>query len=193
MEIWNSSIIDNEVLQYGGGIHNFMGTLSLFNVTISGNRATGSEGGVGIYNGGGGVVNMQWTTITANSAGNGGGIWNASGTVNLRNSIVADNTTLDCKGLLTSGGYNLINQCPDTPRSVATDKRGLAARLEPLTVPGGDLWYLTSYHVPGPSSPALHAIPWGTTAADCGPVWAPDDQRLGHRTSPGCDMGAIQR
>jgi hypothetical protein len=99
------------------GINN-SGTLSLTNVTISGNTTAGD--GAGIDNDG--TVELLNVTITGNTAPvnvpptNVGGIQNVvPGTVTVRNTIISDNTPLNCGGgaALTSLGNNIesTNTC----------------------------------------------------------------------------------
>jgi hypothetical protein len=122
----------------GGGLANFGGSVSLRNVTISGNSGGGinphtnseSEG-----DGGGGILNVQGGTMVINnstvayniskgvSGPYGGGIFNdRKSIISISNTIVATNyyykneidrekkktTPNDCRGTLHSSGYNLV-------------------------------------------------------------------------------------
>lgn len=108
----------------GGGINN-TGTLRVINSTISGNQANNS--GIAGSNGGGiwsvvGSVTIVNSTISGNQAAganSAGGLRIGSGSVKLKNTIVAGNTgtsgaTADVNnqggGTFTSQGYNLIGQ-----------------------------------------------------------------------------------
>ena len=93
---------------YGGGIYNNGGVLTLTNTTLSGNSAASSYGG-GIYNNSG-TVTLTNTTISGNSAGNyGGGIGN-SGTVTLTNTTISGNTVVyDGGGIWNSGTLTVTN------------------------------------------------------------------------------------
>src|SRR5882724_11058425 len=100
LTINNSTISGNrtgisDVSGQGGGIYS-TGTFNLNNSTISGNL-TLADGG-GISNSNSGVLTVTNCTITNNrsddgdsGAGSGGGIFQSSGTVTLRNTIVAGN------------------------------------------------------------------------------------------------------
>ena len=121
----------------GGGIYNTGGTLNVANSTISGNDATGLNSGCGgIYNLGSGTVDITASAIVSNTANfdgggicnatagsivtvtnstlsgnqswcNGGGISNSSGTVNLINVTVANNTAnSDDDGYGAGGGID---------------------------------------------------------------------------------------
>lgn len=84
----------------GGGIYNG-GTLSLKNVTLSGNAA---QSGGGIANGGGvsnsiGNLTLDNTWIHDNTArGAGGGIYNSFGTLTVNNSTINNNISNDAGG-----------------------------------------------------------------------------------------------
>jgi hypothetical protein len=91
---------------HGGGIHNHS-ILYLWNVTITGNDARPDTGG-GIYGAGCGastiVIN---TTVKGNTTEFGGGGIANGGTAVLRNTIMADNSPVNCAGTITSDGPNL--------------------------------------------------------------------------------------
>jgi hypothetical protein len=102
----------------GGGIANFGATLNITNSTIAYNAALF---GPGIYNSGG-TINISNSTVSGNGfasamlAAVGGGIYNdTSGTVRLRNTIVALNglntpsASPDLSGSFISQGHNLIS------------------------------------------------------------------------------------
>lgn len=84
------------------------GTLNLTNVTISGNTAVN---GTGIDNKAASTVNLVNVTITDNIAtppANFAGVRNL-GAVNAKNTIIANNTPINCNVVLTSQGNNLSN------------------------------------------------------------------------------------
>ena len=126
LDLSNATVSGNETTaSYGGGIANAgPATMSLTNVTLSGNRAEGDGGA--IDQGLGGLANLNHVTITGNTAdtdgdaGGGGGVLvapgsvsNPVGTFNFRNTIIAGNTDIsppsisespDCGGTLISQG-----------------------------------------------------------------------------------------
>ena len=99
----NDNIAYNDPVN-GGGIAN-RGVLNLKpGDTVHDNTATALGGG--IYNSGGGVVNMSGAEVYKNKALNGGGIFNAGGggaTVNIKNGSVIDYNTATIRG---GGIYN---------------------------------------------------------------------------------------
>ena len=163
---------------FGGGIANF-GTLNITNSTVSGNSAVWGDSGFiqvaqggGIYNNGG-TVRLTSSTVTNNSASDppngtpgaqGGGIANIlnsarPGTVNLRNTIVADNSVTaggtgpDLSGAINTLDFNLIGNTAGATfgGSGAHDIRNQSALLGPLALNGGQ----TPTHAPQAGSPAI--------------------------------------
>jgi CSLREA domain-containing protein len=183
-----NSLVDGNSAVDGGGIFS-QGTLTIVNSTISGNSAAG---------GGGGIVSSSTTslynvTITDNNANLGGGVYvGILGTLNVRNSIIGDNSASaanpDCAGTLTSQRFNLIEDlsgCTITGNT-GGNLTGLAPQLGPLQNNGG---------------PTLtHALLLGSPAVDTGaPNGCVDnngtilttDQR-GFARNGRCDMGAFE-
>src|SRR6185369_9491929 len=83
----------------GGGIQN-KGSITLTNVTVSGNSAPQATG---IDNSG--TATLQNVTISSNTAAGLvtiGGIRNVGGTVSVRNTIISGNTPINCSGTFTS-------------------------------------------------------------------------------------------
>jgi CSLREA domain-containing protein len=105
--IFNSSILSaNDAANQGGGIRDG-GSTTLTNVTVSGNSA--NLGG-GIFRGGGtGPLIARNVTVSGNLANRGGGIY-SSGTLLLKNGIVANSPGGNCAGAVggvTSQDHNL--------------------------------------------------------------------------------------
>ena len=98
----------------GGGIRlsstvGSSATLTVINTTISGNSAANNGGG--IWSSAGNTVTVTNSTISGNSGGFGGGVYTLS-TLNLNNSIVANNTGpngADCfRGFVTVNAQNSL-------------------------------------------------------------------------------------
>lgn len=200
INITNTLIIGNQGYS-GGGIDIGSNTIvTITNSTISGNSAS--------HNGGGIQSTSTPVTITLNnvtianniggasvSFGDGGGIY-VTGTVRIKNSIIAGNRDLsvgdyfpDCVGIVTSQGNNLLGDnsgCTGLVDGSGGNKVGTTAvprdpLLGPLTNLGGPTLVLPLK----PGSPASDAGSNGTCAIT--------DQRGVARPINGtCDMGAFE-
>jgi predicted outer membrane repeat protein len=100
LTVRHSKLLDNSAAT-GGGIFSTGGTLSVTDSTFSGNRAPGSGGG-GISSGG--TLTVTDSTFSHNSApnGGGGGIAVATGTVKVTDTAFSGNSALDGGGIFTS-------------------------------------------------------------------------------------------
>jgi len=117
-QISGSTFNANTASFHGGGIL-ASGTFGLVNSTISGNTATGGFGG-GIGAILDGSVTLDNVTVSGNTAGAGGGIVVAAdGTISVKNSIMASNTGDDFNnytgspGTVINRGYNIIGNSTD--------------------------------------------------------------------------------
>jgi CSLREA domain-containing protein len=194
LDLSDVTVSGNETTaSFGGGIANSgTATMSLTNVTVSGNGAEGDGGG--IDQGVGGQLNLNSVTIAGNTTdtdgdtGGGGGIFNAGGAINLRNTIIArnrDNTSApipdspDCGGAAyTSGRNNLIGDLTGCNFVAAGgDETNVNPRLGPLANNGGPAF--------------THALLAGSPAIEAGGGdAAPTDQRGVPRRVP--DIGAYE-
>jgi predicted outer membrane repeat protein len=208
----------------GGAIYHSSATsLHLRNTTLSDNSA--SDDGGAIYVAGSRSVSAASSTIAGNEAdvdedddGAGGGLYLApcSGSpclltrAYLRNTIVADNVDRspaggshhhDCKGELSSEGYNLVEAAGTSvlsPCRVIGDLTGVLLGTDPVLdgladnggtpVVPGDVPPYTKALLSG--SPAIdQGNPAGCTDADGAAL--PADQRGAARVGP-CDLGAYE-
>ncbi len=165
MTITNSTISGNSA-EAGNGIFNTSGGMAIINSTVSGNSSSNGVGG-GIYNFTGGTMDIVNSTVSGNSNITAGGIENNGGTmsltnstvsgnsgsgtntggisnapgsmVNVRNTIIAGNTTQDFKGTLSSQGYNLIGNTSGTTITGTTtgNQLNVDPHLGPLQDNGG--------------------------------------------------------
>ena len=142
------------------------GRATITNTTISGNTA--GEGGA-LYNAG--DSRLKHVTAVFNSAAETGGIVDST-TLQLYNSIVADNDGGDCAGTLNGLIGNLI-------RDLGCGHDGLSADPALLLLGGAPAYYL-----PQLGSPALDAA----SAEHC----LPTDQRGIIRAPEACDIGAAE-
>jgi subtilisin-like proprotein convertase family protein len=158
----------------GGGLHN-AGTADLTNVTISDN--TGVSGG-GIQNEGG-TVQIKFSTLSNNAGVP--ALNNASGSVTIANSILAQSAGAACGGTIASGTHNIDSgtSCGFSPANL--DLSNTNAQLGPLQENGGNsLTRALAF-----SSPAVD------TAANCPP---PDLDQRGITRPQGnkCDRGTYE-
>jgi CSLREA domain-containing protein/MYXO-CTERM domain-containing protein len=172
----------------GGAIFDRSGWVILDNVTIVDNSVTAGAAG-----GGGCCLSGCDCQIVAPTAGQAlaAGVFSSTGTIEVRNSVIAENMGSDgedCGGLgggVDSLGYNLFtegNGCAPVATDVVTSTPGLGD----LADNGGSAQTIALLE----GSPALHA--GACTDSDGAPVTT--DQRGSTRpaTDPGCDIGAFE-
>jgi hypothetical protein len=197
----NSAIVFNpsDCCQFGGGIDNLGGSLTIISSTIAKNTA-GQGGGGGVFNGGG-FVSITNTTIRENTTvngGSGGGISNINirndgGIVQLQNTIVAGNTVSDtgfvpghgpdCSGTITSLGNNLIGDATDCDVNLQPSDLTGDPGLGPLVGTGDD-------DLPGE---AHYPVLAGSPVIDAGNRHAcPKTDQLGNHRNGICDIGSIE-
>ncbi|MDQ6632296.1 MAG: hypothetical protein M3Y82_11175, partial [Verrucomicrobiota bacterium] len=143
----------------GGGIA-VAGTFRAVNCTVFGNTSAHNHGGGIAVNGNLFVTNC---TISGNFAGagaSGGGVFNDSGSATIRSTIIAGNIAsqgLDCYGMFTSAGFNLIGYINDSSGwgALGDQVRPANSFLDPLLGPlqynGGP----TKTRAPQAGSPAI--------------------------------------
>ncbi|MHC5820802.1 MAG: choice-of-anchor Q domain-containing protein, partial [Nostoc sp.] len=163
----NTTVSSNSAYE-GGGIYNSGGSVALVNTTVSGNSADNNGGG--IYAAIDGVFNLLNSTVTNNTAisteygDGGGGIYSLSGTVNLKNTIVAGNINSNgpdlrssslSSALFNGNNNNLIGNLTGAKGTVGTgtDIVNPYPGLSPLQNNGG----ITLTHALLTGSPAINA------------------------------------
>jgi hypothetical protein len=179
---------NNVVLDSGGGIQNvFGGTVKLTNCTLSDNSA---PYGGGLYNGG--MMEINFCTLSANSASkSGGGIHNSStGTLKIKNSIVANSPVGGNCANESGGDFTALGKNFDTDGTGAaldsdfTQVTPAQLNLGPLQ--GNDAPTFTM--ALGPGSVAIDAAPDCTEVDGITPV--NKDERGVFRCK--CDVGAYE-
>lgn len=181
--IENSTISGNSAIGsgLGGGIHS-CGDLSLSNVTISGNTANDSGGGLFISCG---TVALNNVTVAGNAASGGAsGIFQGGGgySLKVKNSIVANNMgTPNCGlfGTNSSLGNNLVSD-RSCGLTLSSDRFGLEPLLGPLRDNGG----FTFTHAPLAASPVIDRGSSKCIATDQRNITRPRGLR--------CDIGAVE-
>ncbi|HEV7646302.1 MAG TPA: carboxypeptidase-like regulatory domain-containing protein [Pyrinomonadaceae bacterium] len=175
-------------------------TVNFLNSTISGNTSGGSGGGVYLDNAGTSAVftaNFNFCTIAGNAAatsgGSGGGLDQVGGSthINVKNSIVADNSAgsgPEISGTITSQNYNHIEDLTGSTFSpMPSDTSGFDPQLGPLQNNGGG----TLTQLLSGVSPLVNRIANG--ANGCGAGGVTTDQRgLARPTMDKCDVGAVE-
>jgi hypothetical protein len=161
--------------------------IDLINVTLAGNGAAGSGGGVYANGGAGSVLTIASSTIAGNMAGTAGGI-DAGGTPTLIDTIVANNPVLalsggDLAGTFTAN-YNLVKTPAFATLNGSHNITGVDPQLGALGMNGGP----TPTLLPAPKSPVIDA-------GD--PAFMPPpelDQRALPRVVDGTiDIGSVER
>ena len=207
MIIRDSTIVDNESGNSGGGIENRFGNIIIENSTIS-NNSTGLVGGGGIANfsdtGSDGIV-ISNSTLALNSSLNpypttgGNAIYNSrygedgtfSGRLVIKNSIITGDGSEHalCVGPITSSGYNITtdDSCSLTD---STDQPNTDPLIGLLQDNGGR----TFTHAPLFGSPAIDAIPIDDcTDVDSNPVVSDQRGRARPEQIDGnCDIGSVE-
>lgn len=156
----------------GGGIFN-VGTLTVSNSALSSNRANFR---------GGGIANGRYIAVTESNSTLPGISAPNSGTVTLRNTIIANSSIgSNCHGLITDGGGNLSypdTTCPGINRD---------PKLGPLQNNGGP----THTMALGTGSAAIDA---GNDAiCTAAPVNNLDQRGVTRPRGPHCDIGAVEQ
>jgi parallel beta-helix repeat protein len=114
--IENTEISGNTANDNGGGIYLYdtdsTGTVTIRGALITGNTAGGQGGGIYFY-GPDNPVLIEDSEITGNTAANGGGIYLYNGTVDINNTLIANNTSDD----LDNGGgtFNVADSFIEDP------------------------------------------------------------------------------
>ncbi len=132
-EISGLSISRGYANDYGGGIYNNGGTLTLTACLLLDNH--GRNGGALCNNG----VNATLTncTLSNNSAENGGGIWSKVGTSTLTACVISNNSATNGAGIYNSGGTLLLTNNTISNNSATTG--GGIYNIGTLSIFGGTL------------------------------------------------------
>jgi len=162
----------------GGGLYNGLGgRLTVTNSTFATNSAGASGGGGLLIETG--VLTVTNSTFAGNTAG-AGGPGNISGTLALKNTIVAGGSPRNCAGPITSQGHNLVSGAT-CGFGAAGDLFNMNPLLGPLRDNGGP----TPTQALLPGSPAIdHGDNTGCPTADQRGVPRP--------RGAACDIGAYE-
>ncbi len=175
--ITQSTFVGNKATESGGAIANgSTARLAISNSTFSAN-ATALLGGSAIMNSGE-IIVMQYTTITENTGGSpGAAFMSGSDTIEIRNSIIANNNGGDCSYPATS---TILWENQDSDGTCNDFTITDTPVLNPLLNNGGP----TLTHALRPNSPAVDAA-----SGNCSTT----DQRGQPRPEgAACDLGAYE-
>ncbi len=192
MHVDRSTLSGNSAANVGGGIR-MLGSGSIVNSTLSGNTAVGWYGGAIFHTDG--VLGLVNSTVADNHAPPWaaaalfvGTFTDASATLSLVNTIVADNQDFGCfvapwgggTVILASGGHNVFTDGSCSPGG--TDQVVGEAGLGPLGDNGGP----TATQALLPGSPAIDA-------GDPAVCPAVDQRGIPRPQGPTCDVGAVEQ
>ncbi len=184
--IQNSTFSNNNCQGVAGGIFVDGGTVSASNSTFTGNSAVVSVGGTGgafyVKTGG---LDLTNSTVAANSATLTGGIFNSSGTVTLKNTIVANNVVAgNCSGGIINGGNNI----DDGATCGWGTTNGSMSNANPLLGPLANNGGATKTMALLPGSPAIDGVTFNA------PNGCPSTDQRGIARPIGarCDIGAYE-
>ena len=189
MSIDRSTFSSNSTSNNGGAIYN-QGQLVIYSSTFWQNTATT---GAAILSSGGSVSITSSTVLNNSTTGTGGGgIKKTGGTISLLGDIVAGSSALsgNCQGTMTDLGYNISDDstCGFTATGSVNSSPTLDASLGTLASNGGP----TQTILPALGSPAIGAIPFGTTVGSIQICGLPDQRGYSVSSPSPCDIGAVQ-
>lgn len=203
LTINNSNVSSNNATNYGGAIHIQDGTVWLNNSTLEGNTISshdhvGDASVVGRVSPDSSIINIVNSTISNNT----GGVSALSGPVYIKNTILFNNTnyldrTVNCIGLIVSGGYNIDGDLDGSP-SCGFSSTGDQSGINPMFETGllADNGGPTQTIALSAESPARDAIPV-SACVDFDEVSVSTDQRGVTRADgvfagSNCDIGAYE-
>lgn len=175
LTLTSSTLNSNNSLSFGGGVYQDGGNMTLTNVTLSGNQASG-----------GGGLNAEKRTDLINvtiSGSSGSAIRHGNGLyIYLTNVILADSNGDNCTGFSAPNGITAtFSISDDTSCGFGAGRDNRDALLGPLANNGGP----TLTHLPGLLSPAIDA---GTGAG----APATDQRGIPRPQGSAVDMGAVE-
>lgn len=182
--IINRSTVSGNSARATGGVRQQAGTFTTVNSTYSRNSSAFSGGAIGVV---AGVCNISFCTIAEN-LGSGISVLGGGGsdvvTVNVKNSLLVNNTVNNCEGAIFAFGVNFSTDanCPGFTQVSTFD-----LNLQPLAVnPPGT----TATHALGEGSVAINAAPDCTDMA--GNLVTMDQRGVPRPQGTACDVGAYE-
>jgi uncharacterized repeat protein (TIGR01451 family)/CSLREA domain-containing protein len=192
MDVTGSTFSGNQAYN-GGGIAPLtmmeeLGSSTIVNSTLSGNSAA-TGGGLSTYTGSYADVTLTNCTVTRNVAFMGGaGLYNGGGTVQLKNTIVADQLLgSDCYGTMTSLQYNI-----DSDNTCNLTLLGDQPSTDPLLGSLQDNGGPTLTHELLAGSPARDGVADGYCTVSTDQRGAPRPVDGDDNGTPLCDIGSFE-
>ncbi len=186
----NSTFSGNAATSIGGGIFSREASWTVTNSTFSGNSALYSGGGIyGYQEIGTNTITVTNSTFSANSVteatGCGAGICNMTGTLNLKNTILANSTAgLDCESYFAA--FTGINNLIESHYECGTPISSANTQLGSLANNGGT----TQTFALLPGSPAIDK--GDDTTCVAAPVNGLDRAGAARTYGTHCDIGAYE-
>lgn len=185
--ILRSTISDNRALtEQGGGVRNYQGQLRIHNSTLFQNRvlSIGKRGGA-IDNVSPGSGEFIFCTFWGNTAAGGASALKSSGTVILKNNLMAG--TCDSTNALATSNYNVFqdDSCLNLTAGTTNVKRGVLFSGSLSDNDGPTLTVL-----PNASTPPINHVK--STDPACASM-STDQRGQSRQKGSGCDAGAVER
>jgi CSLREA domain-containing protein len=186
LTVQRALIEGNTALGDGAGLYDVFGESTLTNVSLIGNQAGDTGGGIAAFLS---AVRLSHCTISGN-VGSGaavGGILNFNSTVTLTNTLVAGNSAPDVSGAFTSADFNLVQDVGSATGFIGqNDQIAIDPLLDSaLADNGGRLQTLALLA----NSPAIDA--GSCSDNDAAPV-TDDQRRVARPSGLTCDIGAFE-
>lgn len=197
LTVTRSTLLDNQAND-GGAIYS-SGPVTMTNSTVSSNSANDNGGGLYFETDSAYLNNVTVVDNVAdgdnNGSGDGGGIYVGLATMTFRNTLLAGNVDTggqrpDCRGTLSSQGYNLIQDTSGC--TIADDTTGNVIGQNPNLGPVQDNGGSTFTYALLTGSPAIDAGS-PTTPGSGGNACEQSDQRgIVRPQGTRCDIGAYE-
>jgi CSLREA domain-containing protein len=180
LDISDSAVVNNWAAVDAAGLYNVAGTMTITNVTVSGNH------GYGVGNAQGGQMQIKFSTIADDFGLY--EIWNlgVGNAVEVGNSIIAGRAEQgNCFQPVTSDGFNLDSAMGGTANTCGLKRPGDLIHTDPLLLPLAENGGNTLTLALGPESLAINA-------ADPANCIAADQRGVARPQGAKCDIGAFE-
>ncbi|MGC1376639.1 MAG: choice-of-anchor Q domain-containing protein [Anaerolineales bacterium] len=180
LDISDSAVVNNWAAVDAAGLYNVTGTMTITNVTVSGNH------GYGVANAQGGQTIIKFSTIADDFGLY--EIWNpgVGNAVQVGSSIIAGRAEQgNCFQPVTSDGFNLDSAVGGTANTCGLKRPGDLIHTDPLLLPLAENGGNTLTLALGPDSPAINS-------ADSTTCIGADQRGIARPQGAKCDIGAFE-